>query len=175
MRIRNAFEEIFCLHSNVSNDDIIFAQRPGPKRGMDFRGLVWKRVWKMTFLVWNKVRTLRNGQQTPTKNIPKSTTPPQNEAKSKTFLVKKSFNYIPWHVKILKVNGFWQLGNALLSLWAKSYAVMVFKWNLLRRTFTECLLFLMILQNEISLWGNFIDQAVRIETGLKIWQVYPKA
>ena len=53
-----------------------------------------------------------------------------------------------------------------LSLWAKSYAVMVFKWNLLRRTFTECLLFLTILQNEISLWGNLIDQAVRIETGL---------
>ena len=26
---------------------------------MDFRDKVWKRVWKMTFLVWNKVRIWR--------------------------------------------------------------------------------------------------------------------
>ena len=25
MRIRNGFEELFCLHSNLSNDDIIHA------------------------------------------------------------------------------------------------------------------------------------------------------
>ena len=40
MRIRNAFNEFFCLRSNLSNDDIIFAKRSGLKTGMDFRGLV---------------------------------------------------------------------------------------------------------------------------------------
>ena len=39
MRIRNAFEELFSLRSNLRNDDIISAQRPGLKTGMDFRGL----------------------------------------------------------------------------------------------------------------------------------------
>ena len=37
--------------------------------GMDFRGLVWKRVWIITFfLVWNRVRISRTGRHTPTKN-----------------------------------------------------------------------------------------------------------
>ena len=40
MRIRNGFEEFFCLRSGLSNDDIISASRPGLKTGMDFRGLV---------------------------------------------------------------------------------------------------------------------------------------
>ena len=40
MRNRNGFEEFFCLRSNLSNDDIISAKRPGLKTGMDFRGLV---------------------------------------------------------------------------------------------------------------------------------------
>ena len=40
MRIRNAFEQIFCLRSNLSNDDIISAERPGLKTRVDFRGLV---------------------------------------------------------------------------------------------------------------------------------------
>ena len=31
---------IFCLPSNLSNDDIISAYRPGLKTGLDFRGLV---------------------------------------------------------------------------------------------------------------------------------------
>ena len=34
MRIRNAFEELFCLRSNFSN------LSPGLKTGMNFRGLV---------------------------------------------------------------------------------------------------------------------------------------
>ena len=49
MRIRNGFEEFLFLRSNLSNDGIISALRPGLKTGMDFRGLVRKRVWKMTF------------------------------------------------------------------------------------------------------------------------------
>jgi len=37
--------------------------------GMDFRGLqVWKQVWEMTFLVWNRVRIWRTGFHSPTKN-----------------------------------------------------------------------------------------------------------
>ena len=39
MRIRNRFEEFICLRSNLSNDNIISAQRPGLKKGM-LRGLV---------------------------------------------------------------------------------------------------------------------------------------
>ena len=40
MRIRNAFKEFFCLRSNLSNDDIISALRPGLKTDIYFRGLV---------------------------------------------------------------------------------------------------------------------------------------
>ena len=40
MRIRNTFEEFFCLRSTLSNDDIIYVLRPGLKTGMDFRGVV---------------------------------------------------------------------------------------------------------------------------------------
>ena len=41
MRIRNGFEELFCLRSNLSNDSIISAQRSArSEKGMDFRGLV---------------------------------------------------------------------------------------------------------------------------------------
>ena len=39
MAIRNTFDDFF-LPSNLSNDDIIFALRPGLKTGMYFRGLV---------------------------------------------------------------------------------------------------------------------------------------
>ena len=63
-----AFEEIFCLRSILSNDDIISAWRKGLKTGMDFRGLIWKRVWKRTFFVWNRVRIWRIGRHNPTKN-----------------------------------------------------------------------------------------------------------
>ena len=37
----------FCLRSNLGNGNIISAHGPGPKTGMDFRGVVWKRVWKI--------------------------------------------------------------------------------------------------------------------------------
>ena len=42
-------EVFFCCCSNLSNDDII-SKRSGLKMGMDFRGQVLKRVWKMTFI-----------------------------------------------------------------------------------------------------------------------------
>ena len=59
----------FCLRSYLGNDDIISAYRPGLKMGMDFSGLVWKRVWKMTFLVWNRVRIWGTGRHAPTRNF----------------------------------------------------------------------------------------------------------
>ena len=47
MRIRNGFEEFFCLRSNLSNDNIISAQGPGLKSGMDFEGTT--RVFKSIY------------------------------------------------------------------------------------------------------------------------------
>ena len=35
MRIRNGFEEFFCLRSNLNNDKIISAHRPGLKTGVE--------------------------------------------------------------------------------------------------------------------------------------------
>ena len=46
MRLRIAFENFFSLPSNLSSDDKKFAQRPGLKTGMDFRGQVWELVGK---------------------------------------------------------------------------------------------------------------------------------
>ena len=40
MRIRNGFEEYFCLRSNLSNDNIISALRLGLETGMGFRGKI---------------------------------------------------------------------------------------------------------------------------------------
>ena len=41
MAIRNTFDDFF-LPSNLSNNDIIFALRPGLKTGMNFRGRIPK-------------------------------------------------------------------------------------------------------------------------------------
>ena len=49
------FKKSFIWRPHLSNDE-----RPGLKTGMDFRVLVWKRVWKMTFLVWNSGKDLEN-------------------------------------------------------------------------------------------------------------------
>ena len=68
MRLRIAFEDFFGLPSNLSNDDKKFAQRPGLKTGMDFRGQVWERVEKLHFLVWNRVRILGTRRHTSAKN-----------------------------------------------------------------------------------------------------------
>ena len=42
------FTKSFCWSSNLSNDDIIYTYVV-LKTGVEFRGQVWKRVWKMTF------------------------------------------------------------------------------------------------------------------------------
>ena len=55
---------------------IISTQRPDLKTGMDFRGLVWKRVWKISFLgVWNRVKIWRTGWHSPTKKSQEYPTP----------------------------------------------------------------------------------------------------
>ena len=45
--------------------------------GMEFRGLVWKRVWKMTFF-WSEIgwRICGTGRHTPTKNSQEYPPPP---------------------------------------------------------------------------------------------------
>ena len=57
---------------------------------MDFRGLVWKRVRKITFLVWNQVRIWRIGRHTPAKNSWEYPPPPGgytvNSISADTFL-----------------------------------------------------------------------------------------
>ena len=71
------FWKYFCLRSNLSNNGRISALRPGLKTGMDFRALVWKRVWKMTlFFVSNRVRIWRNGRHTPSKIFQEYPPPP---------------------------------------------------------------------------------------------------
>ena len=60
MRIRNGFDEFVCLRSNLSNDNIISALRPGLKTGMYFRFLVSKRVRKITFFGLKSGQDLEN-------------------------------------------------------------------------------------------------------------------
>ena len=68
IRIRNGF---FCLYSNhVGNDNIISALRPGLKTGMDFRGLVWKRGWKITFFGLKLGQDLKNRAAHPHQEFP---------------------------------------------------------------------------------------------------------
>ena len=43
MRIRNRVEEFFCLRSSLSNDDIISAQRPGLKTGVE-NDIFWSEI-----------------------------------------------------------------------------------------------------------------------------------
>ena len=71
MQIRNGLEEFsVCLHSNLSNDNIISAKRPGLKTGMDCRGLVWKRVWKTTFFGLKSGQDLENQAAHPHQEFP---------------------------------------------------------------------------------------------------------
>ena len=52
--------DFFCLRSNLSDDNIIPALRPGLKTGIDFRVLVWKGVWKNKFLGLKSGQDLKN-------------------------------------------------------------------------------------------------------------------
>ena len=72
------YYEIFCWRSNFSNDDIISVFVNMHVAFCHFLQ-VWKLIWilevwsengcgKWHFWVWNRVRTLRTGRHTPTKN-----------------------------------------------------------------------------------------------------------
>ena len=63
MRIRNAFEEIFCLPSILTNNDIIFTLRPGLKTGVE-KGIFWYEIGSE---FWEP------GGKTPPPRIPRST------------------------------------------------------------------------------------------------------
>ena len=60
----------FCLCSNQSNDNIIPAYGPGLKTSMDFRGLVWERVWKITYFGLKKGQDLESLVAHPHQEIP---------------------------------------------------------------------------------------------------------
>ena len=70
MRIRNGFEWFVCLRSNLNNDNIISAYKPGLKTGMDFRGLVWKRVRKIIFFGQKSDQNLKNLASHPHQEFP---------------------------------------------------------------------------------------------------------
>ena len=61
MQIRNGFEEFFCLHSNVSNESIVSAYRPGLKTGLE------------NYIFWSEIGS-RFGELggTPPSRIPRS-------------------------------------------------------------------------------------------------------
>ena len=63
-------KEIFCSHSKLSSGDIISVN---VKKNVAFCDhlQVWKWVWKMTFLVWNRVRIRITRRHSPTKNSQK--------------------------------------------------------------------------------------------------------
>ena len=50
MQIPNGFDEFFCLRSNLSNDNIISAQSPGLKTGVEDNifGLKWAETGRHT-------------------------------------------------------------------------------------------------------------------------------
>ena len=50
----NFFFLFVCALANLGNGNIISAYGPGLKTGMDFRGVVWKRLWKLHFLDWGQ-------------------------------------------------------------------------------------------------------------------------
>ena len=64
--------EIFffqCWRSNLNNDDII-CYTPGLKSGTDFRGQVWKRMWKMAFFDLTCGQNLENQAGRPHQKLP---------------------------------------------------------------------------------------------------------
>ena len=62
MRIRNGFEELFCLRSNLSSDKIISAHRPGLKKDVE------------NYIFWSEIGSgFGEPGGTPPPRIPRST------------------------------------------------------------------------------------------------------
>ena len=72
------FKKSFCWHSNLGNDDTI-SWRPGLNMGMDFRALVWKRMWK-NGIFWFVLRLgFGVSSSIPPLKIPRSAPTPRHE------------------------------------------------------------------------------------------------
>ena len=66
MRIRNGFEEFFCLRSNLSNDNIISALRTGLKTGLE------------NYIFWSEMGSgFKEPEGTPPPRVPRGTSPPR--------------------------------------------------------------------------------------------------
>ena len=76
MRIRSAFGEIFCLRSNLRNEDITSALTPGLKTVKDFRGRGLKTTGVENGIFWSEIGSGfgEPGCATPPR-IPRSTPP----------------------------------------------------------------------------------------------------
>ena len=77
------------LRSKLSNDNIISALRPGLKTGMEFRGLVWKRVWKITFFGLKSGQDLENREAHPHQEFQEC--PPGSELRKATTSTSVTF------------------------------------------------------------------------------------
>ena len=74
--------------------------------GMDFRCLqVWKQVWEMTLLAWNRVRIWRTGFHSPTKN---SQEYPWGQITSFSLIKQWKISWITWSRAIAD---WWTLGK----------------------------------------------------------------
>ena len=76
MRIWHGFE-IFLFALWSKNDNLISSQRSGLKTGMNFRGLVWQQVWKITFFGLKYRQDLENRTAHPHQEFPGVTPPPR--------------------------------------------------------------------------------------------------
>ena len=80
MRIRSAFGEIFCLRSNLRNEDITSALTPGLKTVKDFRGRGLKTTGVENGIFWSEIGSgFGEPGCTTLPRIPRSTPPPRIE------------------------------------------------------------------------------------------------
>ena len=73
MRIGHGLESFFYLRSSLSNHNIISPYRPGLKKAINFTGLLWKRVWKITFFDSEIGSRFQEPGRTSPTTIPRST------------------------------------------------------------------------------------------------------
>ena len=132
MRIPKGFRECFCLGSKLINDNIISAWIPGLKTGMDFRSLVWKRVWKITFF-WSDIGS-RFGEQggTPPPRIPRSTPPGLKTQWTIRLIIQLVENVMSWRsVQVLwcRRSVDWSVSFCFLVIWCCYIGINYYKKN----------------------------------------------
>lgn len=92
-KFKMGFKKSFCWHSNLGNDDTI-SWRPGLNMGMDFRGLVWKRMWK-NGIFWFVLRLgFGVSGSIPPLKIPRSAPTPRHEL---NLTCRKKFKKFCWN------------------------------------------------------------------------------